>query len=178
MVYELKIKNTPWIVIIGGFRDASIDDIDGFLSSIREAVAPYVFQVFNAERIAGWRHLFFAAVNAVNAFKVGTTISRNLAIEVMLYASCQNQISEAFDLVGISSYTEKVALLILTNTLKSAKKVFELASNIIGTKDDQVLQLNKRKTDAIKEIFKISDLEFKAVRGNTSEALTNIIIEV
>ena len=87
MVYRAGIKGSRWNVVIGGFREVDVSDVDELLRRLGEAVSPHVFQVFDADRVAGWEHLFFSAVNAVKAFQAGAAVSKSLAVEVLLYAS-------------------------------------------------------------------------------------------
>jgi tRNA threonylcarbamoyladenosine modification (KEOPS) complex Cgi121 subunit len=178
MVRTAGVKGSDWAVSIGGFRDASIDDIDDFLERMGEAVAPASFQVFDADRVAGWEHLFFAVVNAVKAHEAGTAISRSLAIEVLLYVSCQDQISRALDLVGVTPSTERVALLVLADGKKeAAEKTFGHASMALGRDDDSVLGLDAEKCMRIKETFGVSDSEIEAVGGSELDALTRLLVE-
>lgn len=177
MVRTAGVKGSDWAVSIGGFRDASIDDIDGFLERMGEAVAPASFQVFDADRVAGWEHLFFAAVNAVKAYESGSAISRSLAIEVLLYVSCQNQISRALDIVGVTPSTERVALLVLADDKKAAEKAFGRASGALGRDDDSVLRLDAEKYERIKEKFSVSDSELEAVGESELHALMWLLVE-
>ncbi len=177
MVRTEGIKGSDWAVSIGGFRDTSIGDIDGFLERMGEAVAPALFQVFDADRVAGWEHLFFAAVNAVKAYEAGTAISRSLAIEVLLYVSCQDQISRALDLVGVTPSTERVALLVLADGKEAAEKAFGRASVALGIEDDSVLGLDAEKCVRIKETFGVSDSELEAVGGSELDALMRLLVE-
>jgi len=78
MVHTEEIEGSEWFVSIGGFREISVADVDDLLSSVRGAAKPALFQLFDADRVAGWRHLFYAAVNAVKAFDGGTAVSRLL----------------------------------------------------------------------------------------------------
>ena len=171
------VKGSDWAVAIGGFRGASIGDIDGFLERMGEAVAPALFQVFDADRIAGWEHLFFAAVNAVKAHEAGAAISRSLAIEVLLYASCQDQISRALDVVGVTPSTERVALVVLADGEEVAEGALGRASVALGGGDDSVLGLDEEKFVRIKEAFGVSDSELEAVGGSELDALTRLLVE-
>lgn len=177
MVRTAEIKGSEWAVSIGGFRDAPIGDVDGFLARAGGAVAPAVFQVFDADNVAGWEHLFFAAVNAVKAIEAGSAISRSLAIEVLLYASCQDQISRALDVAGISPSTERVALLVLASGKEAAEGAFGRASEALGVADDSILELAAEKTDRIKKTFGVTDPELEAVGGPEVEALTRLLVE-
>ncbi len=134
-------------------------------------------QVFDADRVAGWEHLFFATVNAVKAHEAGTAISRSLAIEVLLYVSCQDQISRALEIVGVTPSTERVALLVLDDGKEAAEKAFGRAPVALGRDDASVLGLDAEKCVRIKETFGVSDSEIEAVGGSELDALTRLVVE-
>jgi len=118
-----------------------------------------------------------AAVNAVGAFESGTTISRGLGIEVLLYASCQDQISRALDVVGVSPGTDKLALIILRDGPGEAEAAFEKAADILGEADDSVLGLDEAKFREIAEVFGVSENALEAVGGERDKALTSLLVE-
>jgi tRNA threonylcarbamoyladenosine modification (KEOPS) complex Cgi121 subunit len=177
MVRTSTIKGSGKAVSIGGFRGVTVNDVDELLNRLRGATAPTVFQIFDATRIAGRRHLYMAAVNAVGAFESGSPISRGLGIEVLLYASCQNQISRALDVVGVGPGTEKLALVVLSHGLGEAEAAFERAADILGEADDSVLELDETKFKEIVEVFGVSENELEAVGGGRDNALTRLVVE-
>lgn len=177
MVRTAGVKGSSWYVSIGGFRDISVGDVDRLLSQLREAASPCLFQLFDADRVAGWRHLFFAAVNAVKAFEAGAAISRSLAVEVLLYVSCQDQISKALPAVGLSPKTKRTALLVLEETPKAAENAFRRVSGVLGTADDSVQLIDDDKFEEIKRFFNVSEPELDALGGLREEALTWLLVE-
>jgi tRNA threonylcarbamoyladenosine modification (KEOPS) complex Cgi121 subunit len=177
MVYILKIKNSEWYAAIGGIKDFSVKNVMTLISRISEIVSPNLFQLFDADNIAGWKHLFFSAVNSVKAFESGYAISRNLDMELMLCASCQDQISKAIKQVGISPSTKRVALLILTKNHCDLEPTFRKTSKILGQSDDSILNMNEEKLKRLKKIFNVSELELEALQRDKREALTQILIE-
>jgi len=177
MVRTSTIKGSDKAVSIGGFRGVTVNDVDELLSSLSRATSPAVFQIFDATRIAGWSHLYMAAVNAVAAFESGTTISRGLGIEVLLYASCQDQISRALDVVGVGPGTEKLALIILRDDPGKAEAAFEKAADILGEADDSVLGLDEAKFREIAKVFGVSENALEAVGGERDKALTSLLVE-
>ncbi|HUS77584.1 MAG TPA: KEOPS complex subunit Cgi121 [Patescibacteria group bacterium] len=178
MVHTAKIKGSDWHVSVGGLRDVQIDDVDELLGRARRASPDSIFQVFDADKVAGWRHLFFAAVNAVKSHDSGSAISRNLVVEVMLYASCKDQISRAFEVMGVSQGRSNVALLVLSESPKEAEIAYKRISEVLGADDDSVLEVSAEKRGLIKSTFGISNLELEAVGGPTEDALTRLIIEI
>lgn len=177
MVHTAEVQGADWFVSIGGFRDVSVGDVDSFISRVRETLPDVRFQAFDADRVAGWRHLFFAAVNATVAFEGGRRISRSLEVETLLYASCRDQISQAFEVVGVSDRTVRVALLVFAESRLEAEGVFTDVSGVIGVPDDSVLDVSGEKWGELKSVFGVSDKELGAVRGPAEEALTKLIVE-
>jgi KEOPS complex subunit Cgi121 len=171
------IEGSCYSVAIGGFRDVSIEDVDFFLSKIKKLVGNLVFQVFDADLVAGWRHLFFSAVNAVKAFETGSSVSRNLSIEALLYASCQDQISKAFEVMGVKPTIKRVALMVFADSQKEAKIAIERTFLAISEPDNSVLEINEEKLKRMMNVFGISELELEAVGGSKEEALSMFIIE-
>jgi tRNA threonylcarbamoyladenosine modification (KEOPS) complex Cgi121 subunit len=177
MVHSAGIKGSGWYVAIGGFKGGDWEDVEYLLAMAGDEARGTIFQFFDAERVAGWRHLYFAAVNAVLASEKGTSISRSLAIEVLLYASCQDQISRAFEVIGLSQKTKRIALLVLAQDLEEALRAFERISSVLGEEDDSALMMNVGKFREIMETFGVSDLELEAVGGLREEALTRLVVE-
>ena len=177
MVYTAGIKGSDWVLCIGGFRAGAVGDVDRLLERVEGAVSPHLFQLFDADRVAGWEHLYFAAVNAVRASEAGAAVSKSLPIEVLLYASCQDQIKRAFDILGLSASTERVALLVMAEETEDAERAFERASRLIGTEDDTVLLVDDEKFKNLRRVYSVSDLELEAVGGPKGAALTRLLIE-
>ncbi|MBQ03204.1 hypothetical protein CL673_00605 [Candidatus Bathyarchaeota archaeon] len=175
MVKIATIKGSTKAVSIGGFNGVTVNDVDELLRNLKDAIGPAGFQVFNAARIAGWRHLYMAAVNAVGAIEAGSAISRGLSIEVLLYVSCQDQISKALDLVGIGPDTKQLALIVVGDSLSEA--AFRKAFDILGKADDSVLALDEKKFREITQVFGVLENELKAVGGERYSALTSLLVE-
>ena len=177
MVKTSTIKGSEKAVSIGGFRGVTVNEVDELLGSLRKATAPAVFQIFDASRIAGWMHIYMAAVNAVGAFESGSRISRGLGIEVLLYASCQDQISQALEVVGVGPDTEKLALVVVRDDPGEAEAAFVRAAAILGEADDSVLELDETKLREITKVFGVSENELNAVGGRHDNALTSLLVE-
>jgi tRNA threonylcarbamoyladenosine modification (KEOPS) complex Cgi121 subunit len=172
------IKNlgdSPWKICILGLKNVNVGDVDGFLSNIKDRVR-LDFQVFNADRIASWRHVFFGAVNAVEAFKNGLQVSNNIPIETLLYVSCQDQIVKALNTVGIKRGVERIVFVIFA---KSNAEFKGLNSKLgaFGVQDDSIMEVTYDKLEALKCIFEVSETSLESIGGDLSEALTSLIIE-
>jgi KEOPS complex subunit Cgi121 len=168
-------------ITIIGFRNVKIENINTFLETFRIDNKNVQIQFFNAKYIASSEHLFFAALNALNSFDKKTNISNNLAVESLLYASAQRQITKAVKMLGIKQDSLEVAVLILTESISQKNEFLKLISNIIsGERDDSVLDLTDEKFRNIKQLFEISDLELEAKlqkEGQEKQALIDLVIE-
>jgi tRNA threonylcarbamoyladenosine modification (KEOPS) complex Cgi121 subunit len=177
-----KLEGFDKYIAIAGFRNVKIRNVDRFFVLVKEKVGNASVQFFDAKLIAGWQHLYFAALNAVNAFKNKLNISNNLAIEILLYASAQRQIREAVKLIGIQPNSREVAVVILANTRGEASSLLGAISTMLkgSIQDDKLLELTDDKVKAIRKLFGISDIELEAVtekENKEKEALKELVIE-
>jgi KEOPS complex subunit Cgi121 len=167
-------------ITIIGFKNVEIQNINTFLERFRNEKTPPI-QFFNAKHIAGSQHIFFATLNALNSFNKKKNISNNLAVEVLLYASGQRQITKAVNMLGIKQDSSEVAVLIFSENCSNTTEYLKLVTNAIsGERDDDVLELTNKKCVIIKKLFEISDLEFEAKlqkEGQEKEALIDLVIE-
>ncbi|MGC9345316.1 MAG: KEOPS complex subunit Cgi121 [Candidatus Bathyarchaeales archaeon] len=168
-------------VAIVGFRKVKIKDIEEFFKVIRkEKLANVEIQFFDAKSVATWQHLYFAALNALTAFKNKENISKSLAMETMLYASAQRQIRKAMELLGIKLYSPEIAVLIIGEKPETVKSALSTASKHINAqRDDTVLELSEEKATTIRRNFTISDVELETVmkKDGLEKALTDLVIE-
>ena len=175
-----KHEETNEHIVIVGFRNVKIENINAFLEQFRTENGAAV-QFFDAKHMAGSQHLYFAALNALNAFDKKTNISNSLAVEALLYASAQRQIKKAVEMLGIKKGSSEVAVLIMAGNRGENNACLRLVSKmILGERDDSVLELTDEKIRGIKILFGISDLEFGAKlkkEGLEKEALTDLVIE-
>ena len=168
-------------VAIAGFRGAKVRNVEKFLMQIRnEKPSDIEVQVFDAEVVATWQHLYFATLNALTRFRKSSNISNNLAMEIMLFASAQHQIQKATQIVGIKADSSSIAILILGEKSGTAKSYLaRVTKNIDAQQDDGVLEISEKKMKAIQKIFGISDAELETVteKGNLKKALVDLVIE-
>ncbi len=168
-------------IAIAGFRNVKIENINSFLERFKKEKAGADVQFFDAKRVAGPQHLYFAALNALNAFEKKTNISNSLAVEALLYASAQRQIKKAVEMLGIKQGSSEVAVLIMAENRRENDACTSLVSSLIhGERDDSVLELTDKKIKTIKKLFRISDVELEAKlkrEGLEKEALTDLVIE-
>ena len=177
----IKLTDHDTCILIAGFREVKVKDVKQFFQAINEKTGDACTQFFDASLVAGWEHLYFAALNALNAFKSKLCISSSLAMETLLYASAQRQIKDAVNLIGIKPSTQKVAVLVCAKTLEQAKAVLNTVSRLLGgTADDSVVELTDDKTAGLMGLFNISTLELEAKmerKGSEKQALSDLVIE-
>lgn len=173
-------KNSKLINIIG-FKNVRIENINAFLEKFRRQKGRASTQFFDAKRVAGPEHLYFAALNALNAFKKKTNISNSLAVEALLYASAQRQITKAVEMLGINQGSSEIAVLIMAENRQQNDACKSLVTQMTnGERDDNVLELTDQKIKAIKKLFRISNREFEAKlkrEGLERETLADLVIE-
>ncbi len=172
-------KISDWHIIVEGFRNVEIRDVDALFNFVdKEAEGCYV-QFFDADLIAGFDHLYFAFLNASKAFEAGNNISKDVAVETLLFASGQRQISNAIKLIGIKPHSSRIAVLAVSKSRQKAVEMLDKVSKMLcGEKFNDVLELTDDKFEIIKKAFKISGEEIEAVlRKNKKEALTSLLIE-
>jgi tRNA threonylcarbamoyladenosine modification (KEOPS) complex Cgi121 subunit len=169
-----------WIEITG-YRNISFAKAEEFLKTNRKEIKQTVeLQFFDAELTASQQHLYFAVLNALQAFQNKTNISKSQAMETMLYASAQRQIQRAIQQCGIRPETRNMAVLIIGEKPNLLKSVVETISEYVGVEpDDEVLEMSRAKEKKIIKSFQITDEEIKAVMKNDNHetAVVNLVIE-
>ena len=168
-------------IAIAGFKNAKIKDVNDLLENVRGEAPEVCVQFFDARTIAGQEHLYFAALNALKAFKRKKNISSNLAIETLLYASAQRQIRKAVEMLGIKKDSSQIVVLIIAESKHETNRSLKVISRLIPCeRDDSVFDLTDEKIGNIKKLFGISDLEIgaKLRRGGLEkEALADLVVE-
>ena len=176
-----KLEDFDQYLVIAGFKNVQINNADAFFKAIRKKTHNACVQFFDAISIAGPEHLRFAALNSLNAFKNKLKISSSLAMETLLYASAQNQINNAINLLGIRPNSRQVAVLIMAESKGKASGILDTVSKLLpGKRDDSVIELSGKKVDGLKKLFRISNLEMEAKterKGTEKEALLDLVIE-
>jgi len=169
-------------VAVAGFRGGGPRDVEALLRAVRgeEGARGVSVQLFDAGLIAGPEHLHFAALNALRASETGRNISHSLAVEALLYASAQRQIRKALELIGVRPESAGVAVLVIAETRRGASEALEAVSGLLGgRRDDGILELDDEKFEAIRSLFRISDLELQSRprEDGPERALTDLVIE-
>jgi len=177
-----RIEEYDRFVSIIGFKSAEIIDVDQFVEKVRGAAKPTPVQIFDADRVSGFEHLFFAVLNALRSFSQKKNIAGTIDLEILLYASGQRQIRKALEMVGVKSGTSRVAVLILADDKSKVQDAEESVSRLIdGVRDDRVLEdRGQEKIRRLMRLFNITELELKSLsigKKADYETVTKLIIE-
>jgi tRNA threonylcarbamoyladenosine modification (KEOPS) complex Cgi121 subunit len=166
---------------ITGFKNIKFVQAETFLKANRNKTPRQVeLQFFDAELIATHEHLYFAVLNALQAFQNKTNISKSLAVETMLYASAQRQIQRAIQQCGIKPQTTSMAVVVIGENPAEIKIALDEIAVTVGTEPDEtVLQLNDAKLEKVKDAFQVKDEEIKTVikEADLNEAVVSLVIE-
>lgn len=166
-------------VEITGFKNTKILDVDELCERTKKERKVEI-QFFDAQKVATWEHLYFAALNTLNVFKERSNVSRSPAIEMMRFASARRQIREAMSTIGIKAGFSNIAVTIVGNEEKTVIKALnEVAELIGGKRDDTVLELTPKKMKEIEKTFDLSaaELEVATKNGKKDQALLNLVLE-
>jgi tRNA threonylcarbamoyladenosine modification (KEOPS) complex Cgi121 subunit len=177
MVRTRRVTDTALHVAVTGARGVEVGDVDATLDDARRLAGNAAFQLFDADMVAGWRHLFFAAVNAIYAIQNCSAVSKSVDMETILYASCQDQISKAFTLMGLSQQVKNVGVLVISGDPSEAERLASEIAQHLGTPDDEVLDVTQKKFERLKAVFEVGDEALATVGGDPYEALTSLIVE-
>jgi len=168
-------------VEITGYKNISFSYAEAFLNKDRKIQNQNVeVQFFDADLIATERHLYFAVLNALEAFKNKSNLSRSLAMETMLYASAQRQIQKAISKSGIKPESTNMAAVIISQDPAGLKTVLDAVTLVLGNNpDESVLKISTQKIIRLKETFQISEKELETVTKDKDGkmALVDLVIE-
>jgi KEOPS complex subunit Cgi121 len=165
---------------IAGFIDVEIKNVDEFLKTVkRRKLVDVQVQFFDADVIATWQHLYFAALNALMAFKNRANFCNSVAMEMLLYASGSRQIQKAMQLVGIKPTSRNIAVLIVGRSSKAVKSSLSKISTVLEKEpDDSVLELSDAKVEQIRKVFSITEAEVGTLSQRTvKEAVVDLVLE-
>ncbi|RZN37239.1 MAG: hypothetical protein EFT35_06460 [Methanophagales archaeon ANME-1-THS] len=148
-----------------------ISTVDDFLSALKAIAHTYrvTIQALDANLLAGEEHLQAAVQKALRALKRKKTITSDLGMEILLYASGRRQIERALEM-GVRAGEHKVAVVIVDETgAKDLEVVAEEVRRKIGIAEislqdwESDLEKDAHKRERIKDFFSISRDELSAV---------------
>ena len=167
-------------LLILGFRAAKVNDPKASLAELRGSFPNAEVQLLRADRVAGSEHLAFAVRNALKAFSQKYKRSRTIAMEILLYASCQRQISKAIQTLGVTAQTGDIAMVAVSKSQGMLMELTGMADSILGGRvDSEVLEIeSKTKLAELKRSFGIGERELEAARqpGETDNMVAKRLI--
>jgi len=146
---------------------AEIEDLDSVLNEIgriSEATGSTV-QLFDADYVAGERHLRRAAEMAGRAVERGSTIARDPAVELLLYAAGRRQINRALEM-GVGEGSQAVVGVVTGGDETAAVAAVE---DLLASTDP--VEWGRRET--LTAFFGIAETELAVVDGD----LESIVLE-
>jgi KEOPS complex subunit Cgi121 len=157
-------------------------DVNNLLEHLRGVSANLDVQVIDLDRVAGRKHLYLAALNAVCAFERRTNISKTVAVEFLLYLSGQKQISDAIKIMGLDEKTKEVAVIAIGENEESIRRFVERLPSITNAMSDDALvdRWSTEKTEILLSIFGIHKKELQAMSGKKApreETIQKLILE-
>ena len=164
-----------------GYSTARITDPEKTLRELRSVNNAVQVQLVKAGLVAGPEHLRFAARNALHSFKGKNPRSKSLAVEYLLFVSCQRQISKAIKMIGVASSDRNVVLIGISESKDALRDLETLSSSVLGESDNSVVEIgSKAKFSEIQKSYGVTAKEVEAVRmeGESDvSALKRLIIE-
>jgi tRNA threonylcarbamoyladenosine modification (KEOPS) complex Cgi121 subunit len=165
-----------------GFAKTNVRDPQRMLEQLRAIDNRAEVQLVKADLIAGSEHLQFAARNALYSFKGKRRRSKSLAMELLLYISCQRQIVKAIRFLGVDSKDSRIALVALSDSKDAIQHLASQAVSMIsGEEDDSQIEIGSgQKMAKLQDSYGVTRKEIEAARleGETdSSVLKRLIVE-
>jgi tRNA threonylcarbamoyladenosine modification (KEOPS) complex Cgi121 subunit len=165
-------------VEITGYGNIAFAQAEAFLKTHRKQAAQVELQFFDAGLVATEEHLYFAVLNALQAFRSKTNISKSVAMETMLFASAQQQIQKSIEHIGVKPQSKNLAVIIVSEDIPKIEAELEALTDCFGTQPDaSVLQLTGDKQKRIRAAFEITEEEIKTENSPIEKAIMNLVIE-
>lgn len=169
-------------LLIESFDRAIIPEPEKALEKIRSKYPEIHIQLLRADLIAGKEHILFAARNAIAGYGSRHRKSKGLAMELLLYISCQRQISKAINLLGVQAMDTKIVFVALAESERHLKDLASYVNSIInGKEEDGLLDIcSSKKIATLKHAYEIGSIEMEAARlpGELEEdVLKRLVIE-
>lgn len=164
-----------------GFNNPRITDPEKTLRQLRAASKLIEVQLLKAELVTGPEHLRFAARNALRSFRGKNPRSKSLAVEFLLFVSCQRQISKAISVLGVEPSDDQVLLVALSESKEALLQFESVSKSLLGDPDESLLEIgSKRKLGAIQRSYGVSKKEMEAARfegESDAQVLKRLIVE-
>src|SRR5256712_13581272 len=165
-----------------GFTKVSTPDPEHALKLLRAVNSQAEVQLLKADLVAGPEHLHFAARNAIYSFKGKRRRSKSLAMELLLYISCQRQIAKAIRFSGVDSKDSRIAIVALSESRAALEELAREAQSIVGgTPDDDLIEIQSEQRIAkLQRSYGITSRAMEAARFEgeiDSSVLKRLIVE-
>ena len=164
-----------------GFRNVRIADPEKTLKELRLVDSKAQLQLLKANLIAGPEHLRFAARNAFHSFRGKNPRSKSLAVEYLLYLSCQRQILKAIQMLGVGPTDNEVVLVALSDSRDALQELENASRSLLGEPDEKIVEIgSKRKLARIERSYDISKREIEAARfegENDDNVVKRLVVE-
>ncbi len=137
-----------------------IADVNGFLQTLRGIASEYgiTVQAIDASKTAGVTHILAAAEKAILASQRRDSISDDLGMGILLYASGNRQIKKALSM-GVRTGGNEIVLVAVGDEIPDGA-IRELENLVLAT---DVTGYTREKRDAITTFFGITEIEIAAV---------------
>lgn len=175
MPYSYPITDSKLYVTITAVENVNVNDFNETLKQLDKITKGKTYQLFDADKIADQYHIYYAAANAQYALKNGNNISNKLDVETLLYASTQNQIFKAIQLIGVTKETKRIAITVITE--KKNDPVATKIAQHLGDINDKILGLTPQKYESLKQLYEIADTAIETVGYDKYKALSSLITE-
>lgn len=178
----LDLSKDGKLATVTAFKTPSGIDPSVALMEMRSAFPNADVQFLEGAQLAGKEHLEIAATNALHAFKTGLNISRNLAMEVLLYASAQRQIDVAIRMLGVKPDSKTVGLVAFSDSRDEVESLQNRMAQFLKTDLDDALldDWSSSKASVIEKRYGIENSELDAIKmpgQPVKEAVQKAVIE-
>jgi tRNA threonylcarbamoyladenosine modification (KEOPS) complex Cgi121 subunit len=126
-------------------------------------------------------HLVSAAQNAVNALSGNYTISRSLAVEIVVYSSGTKQIGKALQALGVKDGLPSLVLVIVGRGPEIVSSCLESLTNQVGPEVSTPFAMDTRKMQTIMDYFGVTNSELQLFKTSldardTRSALSRCVV--
>jgi KEOPS complex subunit Cgi121 len=148
----------------------SVPDKSIFLDMIREIALKFELHIicFNADMVAGERHIRSAVFNATRSFCEGNPIANTLEMEALLFAAGSRQCSVASEF-GIREGENRLYIC----CIPSCDDAWDTLARYVDLSEEEP-EMNAQKKARLMTLFEITDQELEAA---ASDLLTDLVLE-
>jgi tRNA threonylcarbamoyladenosine modification (KEOPS) complex Cgi121 subunit len=125
-------------------------------------------QLLNGLLIADEIHLLSAAQNALNAQQGDYMLSRNLDVEIIVFASTQRQIGRALDTLGVYDGIDEIAVVVVGPDINSVENAIRVLIEKIGAEIIPAFPVTSDRIERIKDHYQISEKEIKTISDSNN----------